>query len=93
VKNPGEKQNKRRMLISILLAFVLHGLVFVAVQYGIRADEEEPEEQIGPIIVTLYEPSQVQTPQEQELGAERGGVKVEEPKMRDRLLRDRKTEG
>lgn len=95
MKNPGEKQKRRRMLISILLAFVFHGLVFVAVHYGIRADEEEPEEQIGPIIVTLYEPSQAQTQQaalEQEQGAERETMAVGEPKRRDRRLKDSKTE-
>ncbi len=85
------------MLISILLAFVLHGLVFVAVHYGISADEEEPEVQIGPLIVTLYEhePSQAQTlqsAQEQEQGAESETVAAEESKRRDRRLKDSKTE-
>jgi TonB family protein len=57
-KDPAETQSRRRMLVSIALAFVLHGLVFVGVQYGIRAEEEETEELIGPVMVTLYEPGQ-----------------------------------
>jgi TonB family protein len=58
-KDPSHTQNRRRMLISITLALVLHAAVFLVVQYGIRADQEEPEEVIGPILVTLYEPGQV----------------------------------
>jgi TonB family protein len=58
-KDPSHTQNRRRMLISITLALVLHAAAFLVVQYGIRADQEEPEEIIGPILVTLYEPGQV----------------------------------
>jgi TonB family protein len=82
------------MFVSILIAFVLHGLVFVAVQYGITADEDEPEEQIGPITVTLYEPSQAESLQaaaEQERGAQRERTKSETPTRRERRLKDRKT--
>ena len=95
MKTKGERQSRRRMFVSILIAFVLHGLVFVAVQYGITADEDEPEEQIGPITVTLYEPSQVESLQaaaEQERGAQRERTKSETPTRRERRLKDRKAD-
>ena len=62
-KDPSNTQNRRRMLISIILALVLHAAAFVLVQYGLRAEDEEPEEIIGPIMVSLYEPGQVVEPE------------------------------
>jgi len=95
VKDVTEKQNRKRMLISIVLAFVLHAVAFVAVQYGIRADQEEPEELIGPITVTLYEPGQVAelaAAPEEKRGDQQEAVQEQTLEKQERKLFDRSTE-
>jgi TonB family protein len=59
------------MLVSILLAFILHGLVVVVFQYGVRAEQDDEEEYLGPVRVTLYDPSSLQSVA-QEPSRERG---------------------
>ena len=61
MKRKDERQSRRRMVVSVLIALVFHGLVFVSIQYVISADEEEPEEEFGPIMVTLNEPAPVES--------------------------------
>ncbi len=83
------------MFISILIAFVLHGLVFVGIQYGISADEEEPEEQFGPLMITLNVPAQIEsqrTAQEAEQGSQRERVESDTSRGRERKQREKKAD-
>jgi TonB family protein len=95
VKRKDEVQSRRRMFVSIVVALVLHALVFVGIQYGISADDEEPEEQFGPIMVTLNEPSPVvsqSTAQEPEPGARRERVQSETTARSEKKQREKKAD-
>jgi TonB family protein len=50
------KQNRKRMFLSFILAFIFHGLIFVSVQYFIPLETEAVEEYKGPLIVTIDRP-------------------------------------
>ena len=91
MKRKDERQSNRRMFISILIALVFHGLVFVGIQYGISADEEEPEEEFGPLIITLNEPAQIDSQRTgQEQSSQRESVQSETAKGRERKQRETK---
>jgi TonB family protein len=93
VKRIDERQSRRRMFISILVALLLHGLVFVGIQYGISADEEEPEEQFGPIMVTLNEPAPVESRQSaREQGAMSQRDKSDTPRGSEKRQREKRAE-
>lgn len=47
------KQNRKRMLVSLILALSLHGVTFVSIQYFLPLKAEEIPEYSGPIEVTI----------------------------------------
>lgn len=50
------KQNRKRMLVSLVLALSLHGVTFIAVQYFLPLKPEEVPEYSGPLEVTISRP-------------------------------------
>jgi len=95
VKRKDERQSRRRMFVSVLIALVFHGLVFVSIQYVISADEEEPEVEFGPIMVMLNEPAPVESQpaaREQEQGTRRERVKSDTTERREKKQREKKAD-
>ncbi|MGQ9615797.1 MAG: TonB family protein [Spirochaetota bacterium] len=58
---PGSRTSGRRMLFSIVCSLIIHAVVFIAVQYGVKVKPPGLPEYAKPLFVTLQAPTDVTT--------------------------------
>ncbi|MBA7639490.1 hypothetical protein ES703_47148 [subsurface metagenome] len=75
------KQNKKRMLLSLLIALFFHGMIFLTFQYLLPVIPDEIPEYTGPMLVTIERPWQPVKIEKEAVIIEKKSEAVQSPEL------------
>ena len=75
------KQNKKRMLLSLLIALFFHGMIFLTFQYLLPVIPDKIPEYTGPLLVTIERPWQPVKIEKEAVIIEKKSEAVQSPEL------------